>query len=39
MRDVLFVLALLVGSGLAYILLDKAFEGFDEGEDDGQDTF
>ena len=35
MRDVLFVLALLVGSGLVYILLDKAFEGFDEGEDDG----
>ena len=34
MRDMLFILALLVGSGLVYILLDKAFEGFDEGEDE-----
>ncbi len=30
MRDVLFVLALLIASGIAYVMLDRVFEDFDE---------
>ena len=38
MRDCIFLLGLIGFSLLAYKMLDRVFEDFDEGEEDGQDS-